>query len=188
MRRSRAFDKRKPSVVSLTSLQMNAVLRKIPTLMLVLAAGWMGACAHLATSGTAKGDAAQPDSGNLSAREREQVRQSLVPHPIPENPTYVKARLPCLFFAEHPGDQSMVPVGMLERVTFLVLRKRDGQWLDVRLTSGQLGSVMGDNISDLTEVEDSAEEYLDPQPDLKPLSLPQASNTRSEIDPVLLGG
>lgn len=83
----------------------------------------------------------------------------------------------------------MVPVGLLEKDAFVILRERDGEWTDMQLTSGQLGSVMTSNLRDLTTSEDDTQEYLKPQPELRPLTWPQA-NRREEsgIDPVLLGG
>ncbi len=132
---------------------------------------------------------ADTNSGNLSAAEREAIRASLVPHPLPDAPDYIKVRQGCLFFAKHPGDGSMVPVGMVQTDAYLIMRNRDGAWVDVQLTSGQLGSVLASNVKALTPEESASEAYLDPQPDLQPLTLPQASATEATgINPVLLGG
>ena len=143
----------------------------------------IGSCAQLNPMKANKGG-----RGNLTPRETELIRQELVAQPLPKNPSYIVTRQTCLFFAQHPEDKSMIPVGLLDPSTYLVLRRRDGDWVDVQLTGGQLGSVVAANIRDLTRREDTSKSYLEPQPDLQPLTLPQASASTAEIDPVLLGG
>jgi hypothetical protein len=127
-------------------------------------------------------------NGNLTPREQELIQRGMVALPLPSNPKYIVTRQTCLFFVQHPEDKSMIPVGLLEPRTYLILRRKDGDWMDVQLTSGQLGSVVGANIRSLTDREDSVKPYLEPQLEFKPLALPQASTNTSEMDPVLLGG
>jgi hypothetical protein len=79
----------------------------------------------------------------------------------------------------------MVPVGMLNADAYIILREVDGEWMEVQLTSGQFGSVLGTNIREITPEEDTSKEYLEPQPDLAPLSLPQVD--ASPLETTLLG-
>ena len=79
----------------------------------------------------------------------------------------------------------MVPVGMLNANAYIILRAVDGEWMDIQLTSGQYGSVISSNIREITSEEDTSKEYLKPQPDLAPLSLPHAD--ASPIKTTLLG-
>ena len=126
------------------------------------------------------------EAGPLTAREGELIEQSLV-RPLPADPAYVQARQTCFFFVRHPEDQSMVPVGLLVVNTYVVLRKRDGRWVDIQLTSGQIGSMMSENVRNLAGDEGPPKDYLERQrePELAPL--PQVSAHQAvDIDSALL--
>ena len=121
----------------------------------------------------------------ISERDAALIQRELVPHPLPQDPVYVRVKQACFFFAPHPEDGSMIPVGVLQPNSYIILRQDDGAWLDIQLTSGQLGSVLSNNIRRITSAEDQAAGYLAPQPELAPLSVPQADT--STIDTTLLG-
>lgn len=118
------------------------------------------------------------------------IREGFVPQALPNSPVYVKVTQPCIFFTSHPKDGSMVPVGMLRGETFVILRRDDGEWTDVQLDDGHVGSVISTNIRHLNKKETDQRDYLQDQPDLEPLTLPQASSSdaQSGLDPTLLGG
>lgn len=84
----------------------------------------------------------------------------------------------------------MVPVGMLRGDSYVIVRRNDGEWTDVQLDDGHRGSVISSNIRHLTQKERNRGDYLYNQPDLEPLSLPQASGSGpvSPLDLTLLGG
>lgn len=147
-----------------------------------LLAGFVS-CAQLGGQSVGSQDAA--NQGGLSKEELTTIRQQLVAHPLPNNPTYVRVRQACIFFVDHPEDGSMVPIGMVRPNAYVVLSRKDGEWVDVQLTSGQRGSLIANNIRAITSQEDAAEEYLEPQESLAPISLPQAN--ASPIDTTLLG-
>lgn len=183
--------RRKAERVSLARMmigntQLPSIRAQAWRFVLVLVCGSLSACSHWES--IRSGGGASSDSG-LSDAEIESIREQLVAHPLPEEPVYGRTSQTCFFFVENPRDGSMVPVGLLEKDAFVILRERDGEWTDMQLTSGQLGSVMTSNLRDLTTSEDDTQEYLKPQPELRPLTWPQA-NRREEsgIDPVLLGG
>lgn len=127
----------------------------------------------------------QSNRGGLSATELSSIKQQLVSHPLPQNPTYVRVRQACIFFVNHPEDGSMVPIGMVRPNAYVVLTRKDGEWVDVQLTSGQRGSLISNNVRNITTEEDASQGYLAPQESLAPLSLPQAD--ASPIDTTLLG-
>ncbi len=159
-------------------------LSRLALAVILLVAGLTAGCTHLSS-----GRNGASDRLPLSAKEIERIREQLVVHPLPENALYARTRQACFFFVEHPDDASMIPVGMLKSQAYVVVKRRDGEWADVQLTSGQLGSVMSVNLRDLTDEEDLDEGYLESQPALQPLPLPQASaRTEDSLDPVLLGG
>lgn len=136
--------------------------------------------------------ASKPTSSvrGLSESERKLIRESFVPAALPDNPTYVKITQPCIFFVTHPKDGSMVPLGMLSGETYVVLRQNAGSWMDIQLDDGHLGSVISTNARLINEQETRRGDYLQDQPDLEPLALPQASSTGTApmLDPTLLGG
>lgn len=152
-----------------------------PALLVLVFA--LGACSAL-DSVRSRNDDRPP----LSERDLELVRRELAVHPLPARPVYSLTRQACFFFVQHPADKSMIPVGMLQNNNYVVVRRRDGEWTDVQLTSGQRGSVLSVNLRDLTDLEDRSRLYLQPQPGLQPLSLPQASADGVNVDPSLLGG
>lgn len=164
------------------SRTMNALSKSALAVLFILTCGF-SACQHLETR---HGSAAK--KSQLSAKELDLIRQQLAAHPLPEEPEYLRTKQPCFFFIEHPADESMIPVGLLQRHAYVIVRDRDGEWMDVQLTSGQLGSVMSLNMRDLTSAEEASRQYLEPQPELQPLALPQANAEGATIDPVLLGG
>ena len=125
-------------------------------------------------------------TGALTDRDRELLRAELVPQPLPASPDYARAHLDCFFYAQHPEDLSMVPVGILKQGAYVIVRHEDGEWVDIQLTSGQLGSVLASNLRAITAQENRSQDYLEPQPDLGPISKPQANAT--VIDTTLLGG
>ena len=143
----------------------------------------MVSCETLTTRSSSESEGS---NGALTDRDRELLRAELVPQPLPESPNYARAHLDCFFYAQHPEDLSMVPVGILKQGAYVVIRHEDGEWVDIQLTSGQLGSVMASNLRAMTEKEDRSQDYLEPQPDLRPISKPQAN--ASVIDTTLLGG
>ena len=129
-------------------------------------------------------------SAAFSDSERKLIRENFVPQPLPKVLVYVKVTQPCIFFTQHPKDGSMVPVGMLRGDSYVIVRRNDGEWTDVQLDDGHRGSVISSNIRHLTQKERNRGDYLYNQPDLEPLSLPQASGSGpvSPLDPTLLGG
>ena len=145
--------------------------------LLALLLGTWVSCATVQDTPTA--------AGGLSERERQLIRQQMTPQPLPSDPVYVRVRQSCIFCATHPEDGTMVPIGMLQPDAYVILRRNDGAWMDVQLMSGQVGSVVGSNLRAITPDEDGKQEYLEPQPDLEPLSLPQADS--SPVNTVLLG-
>lgn len=147
----------------------------------------MVACTHFDAARSSSGNEEEPSG--LSAKEVEIIRRQLVAHPLPEAPVYQRTGQACIFFVRNPSDASMLPVGMLEKHAYVVVRAVEGEWSDVQLTSGQLGSVLTVNLRQITEDEDASEDYLLPQPGLEPLPWPQASRDETEgLDAVLLGG
>ncbi len=118
------------------------------------------------------------------------IREDFVPQALPESPVYIKVTQPCIFFTTHPKDGSMVPLGMLRGDSYVIVRRNDGEWTDVQLDDGHVGSVISTNIRHLTSKETNQRDYLQDQPDLEPLSLPQASSGDGQqlLDPTLLGG
>jgi hypothetical protein len=140
-------------------------------------------CAQLGNQPVSQ-DAAVTGDG-MSSKEVALIQQQLEPRPLPDDPNYVRVRQACFFCITHPKDGSMVPIGMLNADAYIILREVDGEWMEVQLTSGQYGSVLGINIREITTEEDTAKEYLEPQPDLAPLSLPQVD--ASPLETTLLG-
>ncbi len=84
----------------------------------------------------------------------------------------------------------MVPIGLIKQKSYVIVRKEDGEWTDIQLSSGHYGSVISANLRSMIPEEEAAGEHMMPQPDLTPLSLPQArtNEVRPYLDPVLLDG
>ena len=161
---------------------MAPILRLFTALLI---ANGLISCAQLGNQSVA-GDATAAATGSgISSKEVALIQQQLEPRPLPEDPKYVRVRQACFFCVTHPEDGSMIPVGMLNADAYIILREVDGEWMEVQLTSGQFGSILGINAREITTEEDAAQEYLEPQPDLAPLSLPQAD--ASPLKTTLLG-
>ncbi len=156
-------------------------LLKLFTALLIL--NGLVSCAQL--GGQSINEDAAPTGNELSSKEIALIQKQLTPLPLPNDPRYLRVSQACFFCVTHPEDGSMVPVGMLNANAYIILRAVDGEWMDIQLTSGQYGSVISSNIREITSEEDTSKEYLKPQPDLAPLSLPHAD--ASPIKTTLLG-
>lgn len=168
-------------VVELDAYTMMVPFLRLFTALLVL--NGLVSCAQLGNQ-SITGDSA-PAGNEVSNKEISLIQQQLEPRLLPDDPKYVRVRQACFFCVTHPEDGSMVPVGMLNADAYIILREVDGEWMEVQLTSGQFGSVLGTNIREITPEEDTSKEYLEPQPDLAPLSLPQVDASPHET--TLLG-
>ena len=145
--------------------------------------GFLCQCQSVSTSNSAAGTP-------LTEEEKRLIRESFVPHPLPEKPNHAKVVQTCMFFVTNPKDQSMVPVGLIKQKSYVIVRQEDGEWTDIQLSTGHYGSVISANLRSMNAEEKASGEHLMPQPDLTPLSLPQArtNEVRPFLDPVLLDG
>ncbi len=69
------------------------------------------------------------------------------PAPPPDNPSFVWVQRSCVYYITSAHDAAMLPYGRLSRGQRVILRSHQrGGWADIQLLSGELASVLSDDV------------------------------------------